>query len=261
MAVIIAHQGGGRIAEGFLRVEGEHVLIARIYLVKADANGGEKIESGAQVGCVLAPIEGVEPANGVEIAQAAGSFLNIGLQVIDGVLGLGVAGFGEAGETLAKRHAAAGEKGAEAFVEPIEHLRIAGKKTAIEQADGELGIAVMLARAIVDGVHGVAGAEAGIPKSLEELGHSVAHGRDLSFEFDHEQEVDVGMREQLGASESAGGEQGGAERELTMDGFVIRSHGRDPRLPWSARRGRRGLARARAERLPVHSQDKFAIFL
>ncbi len=101
MAVIVAHHGSRMRTHRLLRVKTQNILIPPGHLVQANANAGQELER--VVKCHrnarrhVARMKRGQPANHLQIAQAARRILHIGFQVINRVLILGPARVGEPG--------------------------------------------------------------------------------------------------------------------------------------------------------------------
>jgi hypothetical protein len=138
-----------------------------------------------------------EPADDVEIAEAAGGFLDIGFKVVDGVLEFFLAFAGLADEVAEERLAFAGDELGEAGEEALVELGVATEEALIEQADGEFEVGGVVFAALLDGMDRVGDAEAAIPADAQKRGEGVPRlfvgGRPV-----HEQhDVDIGVREKL----------------------------------------------------------------
>src|SRR5208283_119864 len=86
VAVIVTHQQRGRIAQRFLRLEAKHVLVEPGNLMQADSHCRQEVKRGGDVYPAFAWLKHLEPARGLEVAQAARSILDIWLQMINRIL-------------------------------------------------------------------------------------------------------------------------------------------------------------------------------
>ena len=95
----------------------------------------------------------------------------------------------------------------QAVGQPGVERAVAGEEALIEQADVEFGIGIVHLDAFVGGAHGVAHAQAGVPQMLEECGDGLLGGRDVPVGREQQQQIDVGVREELPPAVAAHREQ------------------------------------------------------
>lgn len=188
-AEVAAHPLFGRIGEGVLFGKAEDVLIAAGEGVESPADFVENLGLLGK-GVNFFGAEALQPAEDVEIAQAAGAFLDVGFEVMDGALKALVAAAGHGGELEGK----AGRGLAAGVVERLIEGGFAGEQAAIEEADVEFDVALGDPFAFGDGVDTVAGAVAAVPEDADELAE-FATGKGAGLLDD--QEIDIGKGEKL----------------------------------------------------------------
>src|SRR5262245_28296352 len=120
--------------------------------MQADANSGQKIERGDERRRVLLRLDRQQPARGLQIAQAAGRVFDVRLQMVDRALKFRAAALGKARDLLRDGSALLGKESGETLVQRVVQSLVTGQKTAIHQADGELGVIAVLGYAIFNGV-------------------------------------------------------------------------------------------------------------
>ena len=153
------------------------------------------------------PLDAVEkatkPEQGLQIAQPALAFLDVGLEQIAAVAGALVAGIalGELG--LHERSATAGDRFAlEALAKLGEQTGVAPQKARLEQIGADRQIGAGGAHAVVDRAGRLPDLQAEIPQPVQqELDHLLGVGRPLVRV--QEQQIDVGVRRQLRAAIAA----------------------------------------------------------
>ena len=153
-----------------------------------------------------------QPAGDVLIAQPAGTLLHVGFEMKDGVAELGLPGAGEFGNALHQRlPLAAHQPWQKLVVELAEERAIAGQKAGVEQGERAFDVVGVEAVTLARGARGRTDAQPGIPQLA-------AEGADLLLDLGirrlgaEKQQVNVGVREKLGAPESPDGGQGEAGR-------------------------------------------------
>ena len=218
------------------------------------SDGGEKVVGGfgLVVGAVeivgggtrpgffrLDGIEQGEPLREVVVAQAPRGFLDVRLDVEDGVAVFGVAGAGHLGEVLDDGVPfAEDDRGQELSFKFGVEGAAAGEVAAIEEGDGEFEIVGVDALGFFQGAGDGAGAEADVPHGLSTSADLIAPGG-LDFLVGAEEEdIDVGAGKELAATETAGGDEGDV---------VLRRDGRDV-LPKLAEQGADDLGAAANDR-------------
>ncbi len=148
----------------------------------------------------LDPVEEpAEPEQGLEIAQAALAFLDVGLEQVAAVAGALVAGVALRELGLDEGGAATGDHlGLEAPLKLLEQRGIAPQEARLEQVGAGRQVGARAAHALGDGAGRLTDLEAEIPQPVEqELDHLLGMGGPLVGV--QEQEIDVGVRRQLGA--------------------------------------------------------------
>lgn len=164
---------------------------------------------GMQVQCAVLATS--YPQYGLDIAQAARAALDVGFEVVLGVVVLVVAGleFGALGEEklLARPHV----RGAGG----IEHAQAqwlwAGDGAAFHQVGDDRQVGAGLLGAFIDGAHALADFQADIPQQCEEALDGVAVLLVLGG-IEQDQQVDVGVGVQFAAAVAAHRHQGDAVR-------------------------------------------------
>src|SRR5271157_3168577 len=103
----------------------------------------QKAEGGLQFRRrVPRPLQLIEPADELMIAQAAGSLLDVGLEVIERAGVLGVAGARQLREIADQRLAAAVDEARQLLRQAGVERAVAGKVALVEQADVQLDVMV-----------------------------------------------------------------------------------------------------------------------
>ena len=178
------------------------------------ANGGEQ-GGGARIGGRLdgAGAQELKPAGSLKIAQAAGRLLHIGLEAVDGLVKLGVARARGAAEQAQNLAAVGVEEAGEAFAELAVEADVAGEEAFVKQADGEFEVAVVERAGLLDGVDGLAAAQAAVPQAAYEIGDGGAGSGVEQRPAGEDQQIDIGIREQLAAPVAADGDQRESFRE------------------------------------------------
>ena len=160
------------------------------------------------------PVERVgDPEEVVEIAEAAGGFLDVGLLEEDGVGVLAVAA-ADVGEAFV-------EEGAEVFLDGLaaelaEELAgeglVPGEVAAVEESGAGGGVLLGEGDALGGRAHGVADAEAEVPEEGDEISEEDGEGgrNVLGGLGDEEEEVEVGGGAEGLAPVAAVGEEGDA---------------------------------------------------
>ena len=151
MVEVGAHQSVRVGVEALLEVEGEDVGVALGGVVQAEAGAVEELAGGLKQQSIFA-----EPVQQVQIAQAPGAFFEVGLEVIDGVLKLVVPGGGEAADMAIKHVAFGFEELGQTLLQAAPQGFGAGKKAAVEQADGAFNVELVEADALFDGAEALA---------------------------------------------------------------------------------------------------------
>ena len=245
VAVVGAHPVGGiggaagfeadGVGGGFvLRLPVERIVVAAVAEVKKTSGGGEEVESGFGVAtgaledaaALAGPLLGLlqveeqgEPDGEVVVAQAAGTVLEVRLQMKDGVAELGVAGAGNLAQLLRDGvPLAEHEAGQHGLVELLIERELAGEKAAVEGGEGELEIVGIEAAGFLDGAGTGAGAEADVPHSLDDGANGFSGLLLGLFVGEGEEHVDVGVGEEIFAAVAAESQQGDVLRRLPGKG-------------------------------------------
>ncbi len=144
--------GGGFI----LRLPVERVVVAAVAEVEKTSRGGEKIEGRFGIAAraledsaaLARPLLGFlqveeqrKPDGEVVVAQAAGTILQVRLEMKDGVAVLGVAGAGNLAQLLRDRvPLAQNQAGKDRLMQLLVERELAGQKAAVERGQGEFEV-------------------------------------------------------------------------------------------------------------------------
>ena len=218
VAVLEAEQGGDLALvveqQAVFGAPGEHVqgvahlpqelLAGRQHAVLA-VDQETLLHQGVQV--EAAELAARHPEDGLDVAQAAGRALDVGLQVVLGVVVLGVArlGFLALGqeELLARPHAVAGSD----FLHALAQMLGAGDGAAFHQVGDHRQVGARLLGALGDRAHALPDFQADVPEQGEEALDRRAEDLVVGA-VEQDQQVDVGVRVQLAAAVAADGQQG-----------------------------------------------------
>ena len=167
-----------------LRLPVEGVVVAAVAEVEKTSGGGEEVEGGFGVAAgaledaaaLARPLLGLlqveeegEPDGEVVVAQAAGTILQVGFEMKDGVAEFGVAGAGDLAELLRDGvPLAEDEAGKGDLVELLVERKLAGEEAAVESGEGEFEIVGVEAAGFLDGARAGAGAQADVPHALDD---------------------------------------------------------------------------------------------
>ena len=245
MPVVGAHPVGGvggaarfkpdGVGRGFvLRLPVERVVVAPVAEVQETSRGGQKIEGGLGVtaraledsATLPGPLLGLlqmkeqrKPDGKVIVAQAAGTLLQVRLEMKDGVAVLGVAGACNLAELLGDGVPLAQNQSREdRLVKLLVERELAGEEAAVERGQGEFEVVGIEAAGFFDRARTGTGAQADIPHALNDrsygfpgllLGLLVGEG---------EEHVDVGVGEEIFASVAAESQQRNILRRLAGEG-------------------------------------------
>ena len=216
VAEILAHPGGrvggaGLLGDGVLRLEVQRIVIAAAGRVKVIAKARQVTEGLLQFGgrrrqaepMAFGVAQLLQPAKELKIAQAAGGFLDVRLEMIDGIAILGVAFAGEARQVARQRVAIGQHEARQLGGQGRVERAVAGQVTLVEQRNVELGVLVVHLGALLGRAHGMAHAQAGVPELLEESGDGVLALDGLLRGAEQQQQVHVGIGEHLAAAVAA----------------------------------------------------------
>ncbi len=142
-------------------------------------------------------------ANQMEIAQAAGTFLDVGLAVVQRVLIFGVAEACVLNQVLAqlcavffqKRRPFGGKSGMQGGV--------TGKIAQIQEIDGEIDVLLVKLQALRKSAHGVIQPDSGIPQQSDAFRQRLAKRNPGRLAFEQNQNVDCGIGKRFAAPISA----------------------------------------------------------
>ncbi|MNN36130.1 hypothetical protein D3C81_1500110 [compost metagenome] len=148
-----------------------------------------------------------DPEQGLQVAQTTRRALDVGLQVVLGVVVLGVAvdlflALGQV-ELAARPHV----RGAGGFEHALAQAVRAGDGPALHQVGDHREVGLRFFRALVDRADALADFQADVPEQGKEAFDRIAEGL-LIFAIEQDQDVDVGVRVQLAAAVAADGDQG-----------------------------------------------------
>jgi len=135
--------------------------------MQANAEAGQEKKRVIQAARNIARMQNGQPACGLQIAEASGSVLNVGLQMINGVLILHAALDGERRQLARDSFTALLYEGPEFLIKCLEEGGVARQLAAVQKTDGELAVLLVFDDALGDGVDRMAGTESEIPKGLE----------------------------------------------------------------------------------------------
>ena len=151
-----------------------------------------------------------DPHDRLQIAQAARAFLDVGLEVVRRVLVAQVAllllqrlGLIEAARIHACR---------EAPLETLVQRTRAGDEAVLEQAGANGDVVGHFSFAFGDGSHRMRRLQAAVPKQADEAFNGAAGAVGARGLRQQDQDIDVGIREELGATVSTDGKHGNALR-------------------------------------------------
>ena len=222
--------GGGFVLG--LPVEG--IVVAAVAEVEKTSRRGEEIESrlGVTAGtledsaALAGPLLGLfqveeqgEPDGQVVVAQPAGTVLEVGLQVEDGVAEAGVTGAGNFAELLGDGVPLAQDQaGQHRLMELLVERKLAGQEAAVERGQGEFQVVGVETAGFLEGAGAGAGAQADVPHALDDGAYRFA-GQLLGFLVgEGEEHVDVGVGEEILAAVAAQGQQGNVQCGLAGEG-------------------------------------------
>jgi hypothetical protein len=215
--VLQAEHGG----EGLLVVETQALLAAVGQQVQAETQARQgppltlqagafvltqqaQRHQGAQAGHAVQAH--AHPGDGLQVAQAARAFLDVGLEVVRGIVETGVAGalFGAFGVEILRRRPQ--HRGRQRDGQAGRRGLVAGQHPAFHQRREHGDVLARRVHALRDRTHRLAGRQARVPEPREEA----ADGglvRLLRPGLAQHQQVDVGLRIELGAAVTAGRQQ------------------------------------------------------
>ncbi len=199
--------------------------------VEETSGGGEEVECGLGIAAstledaaaLAGPLLGLleveqesEPDGEVVIAQSAGTLLEVGFEMKDGVAVLVVTGAGDLAELLGDGVPfAQDEAGEDGLVELLVERKLAGEEAAVESGEGEFEVVWIEAADLFDGARGGAGAEAYVPHALDD-GLDGIFGVSLGlFIGKGKEDVDVGVGEEILAAVTAQGEKRDVQGRLS----------------------------------------------
>ncbi len=197
---VLAAPGDDVQAEPDLPQEGLRLLQAPQLGRRQEAMGGEPIEG------VAAEVALGDPGDGLDVAQATGACLDIGLEVVSRVVGFQVAvgllahlGFEEFPH---RPDALRGESSPHLR----DQIRVAFEQPRFEQRRHDAHVRDALLGAFLDGAHAVADFKADVPEESDEALDRTASPI-IGGALNQQQDVDVGAGVQLPAPVAADGDQ------------------------------------------------------
>jgi hypothetical protein len=200
VAVVLAHQRGGVVraplfGDGVLRIERQHVVVAPRLLVQEAPQPRKVLEGFLQRGSGLFTglVQFLQPAGELEIAQASGSLLDVGLQVIERSGKFRMAFASQLRQVADQRLAAGLDKTRQAARQVGVQYSVARKKTLVEQADIQFDILVVHLGAFLRSTHRVADPQARIPQLLQKRGNRFLVSLRQRVRFEEQQQVYVGI--------------------------------------------------------------------
>ncbi len=208
MAEILTHPRSRVLRRKFfLRIKVQYVVVAPELIVKAAANICQKVRSLAQrlQRIVVAFTKLNQPLNHVQIPHASRRLFYIRFQVIDGVVVLGVARGGHLTQMPHQFLPLLQKELRELGVECLIQIPISSQKPLIDQADAELYVLAIELAAFMDRAHRLADPQAAIPKSTQKSGEGIPLLSSLDLPFRQDENIDVGVREQVTPPKPADG--------------------------------------------------------
>ena len=212
----------------------EDIVVAAVAEVKKTSRGGEEVEGrlGVAAGALedaaalAGPLPGLleveqngEPDGKVVVAQAAGTILEVGLQMKNRVAELGVAGAGNFAQFLGDRRPLAQNQARKGdLVQLLVERKLAGQKAAIEGGEGEFKVVGVKSAGLLRGAGTGAGAKADVPHALDDGADRLAGLLLGLFVGESKEDVDVGEREEIFAPIAAQGQQGNVQRGQAGEG-------------------------------------------
>ena len=206
----------------------EGIVVAAVAEVEKTACGGEEVEGGFGVAAggledasaLAGPLLGFleveeqgEPDGEVVVAQAAGTVFQVGFEMEDGVAEFGVAGAGDLAELLGNGvPLAENEAGKDGLVKLLVEGELSGEEAAVEGGEGEFEIVGVEAAGFLESARAGAGAQADIPHALDDGADGVFGLLFGFFVGKGEEDVDVGVGEEVFAAVASEGEQGDVGR-------------------------------------------------
>src|SRR5580704_7587387 len=149
----------------FLRVETKQVLIAAgAVMQKAtqriqEPRGGREAGGSRRIRIPQLP----QPPDQVQVAQSAGCFFYVRLQVVDGLLVFVVARTGQPGQVLGQRAGAALEKRRQLQLQLGVQIARTAQQPPIQKTDVQLDILLVELSAFLNGADGVAQPQPAVP--------------------------------------------------------------------------------------------------
>ncbi len=212
----------------------ERIVVAAVAEVEKTARGGQKVEGrlGVAAGAledaaaVAGPLFGLlqveeqgEPDGEAVVAQAAGTVLEVGLQVEDGVAELGVAGAGDLAELLGDGiPLAQHQTGQNRLMKLLVERKVAGQKAAVQRGQRKFQVIGVEAASLFEGARTGAGAQADVPHALDNgADRSLGVGQGLVV-GKGEQHVNVRVGEKILAPVAAHRHQRDVRRRLPGEG-------------------------------------------
>ena len=222
--------GGGLI----LRLPVERIVVAAVAEVEETAGGGKEVEGGFGVSAsaledaaaLARPLLGLlemeeqgEPDGEVVVAEAAGTLLEVGLEMEDGVAVFGVAGASDLSQLLGDGVPLAQDQaGEDSLVKLLVERELAGKEAAIEGGEGELEVVGIETPGFLDRSGTGAGAETDVPHALNDGSDGFLRLLLGFFVGKSEKDIDIGIREEVFPSVAAKSEECDVLRRLASEG-------------------------------------------
>ena len=191
--------------QGFVALDLPH------FVAGGEAVGGQLVPGAAKAGCLG------HPQDGLQVAQAAGGFLAVGLQRVGRVFKLVVAL--ALFERLGHQEGVRVQRGTEALLEQTDQRRIAGDPAGLQQRGLHRHVLGGLVHTFGDGAYAGANLQPCVPaaadKTFDALLQRGVGVRVLAVGQQH-QHVHVRMREQLGPAKAAHRQQRKAVRKIRL---------------------------------------------
>ncbi len=218
VVVFVAEQTG----DAALVIEQQAILGAPGEHVQGIADPPEELLAGSQhaalafhqeafahqgVQVEAAELAAGHPEDGLDVAQAAGGALDVGLEVVLGVVVLGVAAllfvaFGQE-ELLARPHVRAAGNPQHALAQAVR----AADGAAFHEGGDHRQVGACFLRALLHRAHALADFQADVPEQGEEAFDRLAEAL-LVLAVEEDQQVDVGVGVEFAAAVAAHGDQG-----------------------------------------------------
>ncbi len=154
-----------------------------------------------------------DPLGHVQVAQPAGRFLHVRLQVKQRVLILFVPRACQLAQVPRQLRALFHQERGQLAFELREHLAVPRQKPPVEQADVELDVLLVHLQALADRAHGMTQPHSRVPFPAHEFRQRFLDRGHHRLAFDQNHDVDVGVGKQLAPAIAAHRQHGDAHGE------------------------------------------------